>query len=358
MSLGSERVGASSSVDASAVGSPASAVASIDSWDIVADDGSTVRRELDTLTKMSEPPHSRLRIGMSTTAPSLNKTVPDTEGVRPQAEPHSACLVVIRGHNVGQKFDLDHELTVGRDVTTNICLDDGLVSRKHAKFTPEGPGIRLFDLCSTNGTFVNDKPVTSTFLDDGDQVTIGKTIFKFISSNNIEAAYHQQIYTMARFDGLTGIHNRPTFDNTIANVIAKSTRSGLPLALMLFDIDHFKRCNDSFGHRAGDHVLKQVAALVSSHAREGDFVARYGGEEFAVILYNLPWPGPPRFADHVRGLIQVTRFEFEGQHIPVTISAGVAEWHPSMQSEAALIELADQRLYRAKQAGRNQIIAA
>jgi len=307
---------------------------------------------------MSEPPYSRMHVGMTTTAPSLNKTVPDTEGVRPQAEPHSACLVVIRGTNVGQKFDLDRELTVGRDTSATICLDDGLVSRKHAKFTPEGPGIRLFDLCSTNGTYVNDKSVSSVFLDDGDQVTIGKTIFKFISSNNIEAAYHEHIYTLTRFDGLTGIHNRPTFDNTIANVIAKSTRSRAPLALMLFDIDHFKRCNDSYGHRAGDHVLKQVARLVSDHAREGDFVARYGGEEFAVILYNLPWPGPPRFAEYVRELVQARRFEFEGQHIPVTISAGIAEWHPSMSSEAQLIELADQRLYRAKQGGRNQIVAA
>jgi diguanylate cyclase (GGDEF)-like protein len=307
---------------------------------------------------MSEPDYSRMRAGMHTTAPSLNKTVPDTDGVRAPAEPHSACLVVIRGANVGQKFDLDRELTVGRDTTTNICLDDGLVSRKHAKFTPEGPGIRLYDLCSTNGTFVNDKPITAKMLEDGEQVTIGKTIFKFISSNNIEAAYHEYVYSLARVDGLTGINNRPTFDNTIANVIAKSSRLGAPLALMLFDIDHFKRCNDTFGHRAGDHVLREVAALVSANAREGDFVARYGGEEFAVILHNLPWPGPPRWADYVRGLIQGTRFEFEGQIIPVTISVGVAEWHPAMHSEGQLIELADQRLYRAKQAGRNQVIAA
>src|SRR5690606_26657234 len=114
---------------------------------------------------------------------------------------------------------------------------------------------------------------------------------------------------------------------------------------------------DTFGHRAGDHVLKQVAAVVADNARDGDFVARYGGEEFVAIIHDLPWPGPPRFADHVRGLIQAAHFEFEGQRIPVTISIGVAEWHPSMQSEAQLIELADQRLYRAKEAGRNKVIA-
>jgi diguanylate cyclase (GGDEF)-like protein len=318
----------------------------------------TARPELAKLAPMSEPPFSRLRLGIKPTAPSLNKTVPDTEGVRPPAEPRSACVVVIKGANVGEKFDLDKELTVGRDPAVGVTLDDTLVSRNHAKFTPEGPGIRLFDLCSTNGTLVNDKPISSTFLDDGDQVTIGKTVFKFISSNNIEAAYHEHIYSLTRFDGLTGIHNRPTFDNTIANVIAKSTRTGAPFALMLFDIDHFKRCNDTYGHRAGDHVLKQVAALIADHTRAGDFFARYGGEEFATIIHNLPWPGPARFADHIRGLIQAKQFLFEGQHIPVTISIGVAQWHSSMQSEAQLIELADQRLYRAKQSGRNLVVAA
>jgi diguanylate cyclase (GGDEF)-like protein len=306
---------------------------------------------------MSEPPPS-LRIGIKTTAPSLNKTIPDTDGPRAPVERHAACLVVIKGTNVGQKYDLDRELTVGREPSAGVHLDDGLVSRSHARFTPEGPGVRLFDLCSTNGTLVNDKPIQSTFLDDGDQVAIGKTVFKFISRDNIEAAYHEHVYSLTRFDGLTGIHNRPTFDNTIANVIAKSTRSATPLALMLFDIDHFKRCNDTYGHRAGDHVLKKVAALVADHARAGDFVARYGGEEFVVIIHNLPWPGPARFADHVRGLIQATQFEFEGQPIPVTISIGVAQWDGTMQSEAQLIELADQRLYRAKQAGRNRVVAS
>ena len=316
---------------------------------------------LGNVEAMNDPPKSRLGLGhgSESSAPSLNKTVPDTDGVKlPSTEARAACLVVIKGDNVGLKYDLEQELTVGRDTHAGICLDDGLVSRSHAKFTPEGAGVRLFDLCSTNGTFVNEKQINTTYLNDGDQVTIGKTIFKFITSNNIEAAYHEHIYTLTRFDGLTGVHNRPTFDNTIANVVAKATATGAPLSLMLFDIDHFKRCNDTYGHRAGDHVLTEVAAVVADHAREGDFVARYGGEEFTVIMHDLPPPGPARFADYVRELIAATRFEFEGQHIPVTISAGVATWEPSMSTPAALIELADQRLYRAKQAGRNQIVSS
>jgi diguanylate cyclase (GGDEF)-like protein len=304
---------------------------------------------------LSEPPHSRLRVGPPT-APSIYKTVPDTDGTKPPIEPRSACLVVIKGDTIGQKFDLDRELTVGREPTAGIYLDDGLVSRSHARLTPDPVGVRLFDLCSTNGTFVNDRQVDSTYLDNGDQITIGKTIFKFISSNDIEAAYHENIYSLTRFDGLTGVHNRPTFDQTLAKFVANAG-SGEALALMLFDIDHFKRCNDTYGHRAGDHVLRELAGVVAENAREGDFVARYGGEEFAVIIRNLPPPGPARFADHLRGLIQALPIRFEGQWIPITISAGVASWEPGMHGSDHLIELADQRLYRAKQAGRNQVIA-
>ena len=287
----------------------------------------------------------------------MHQTVPDSDGTRPPIEQRSACLIVIKGDNVGIKYDLDRELTAGRETTVGIHLDDGLVSRNHAKFTPDSAGVRLFDLCSTNGTFVNDKQINTTYLDDGDKIRIGKTILKFISSNNIESAYHEHIYSLTRFDGLTGIHNRPTFDVTIASAIAKVAHSGDPLALMLFDIDHFKRCNDTYGHRTGDHVLKEVAATVADNVREGDFVARYGGEEFAVIIHGLVPPGPARYADHIRALVEAQRFSFEGQAIAVTISAGVASWSPSIHNPGQMIELADQRLYRAKQAGRNQIIA-
>ena len=296
-----------------------------------------------------------MRVGPPT-SPSLHKTVPDNEGPRPPVEPRAACLVVLRGDNPGLKFDLDRELAVGREPTAAIYLNDGLVSRNHARFSPDAIGVRLSDLCSTNGTFVNERQIDSTYLDDGDQITIGKTIFKFISSNNIEAAYHEHIYSLARYDALTGVYNRPSFDTTLVSSIDKAAGTGAPLALMLFDIDHFKRCNDTFGHRAGDHVLREVGTLIGEHARENDFVARYGGEEFAIIIRDLPPPGPARFAEHLRGLIQALQVVFEGQPIPVTISAGVSLWEPNMRGEQ-LVELADQRLYRAKQAGRNRVIA-
>lgn len=308
---------------------------------------------------MTRPPHLRptIEAGKRTTAPSLNQTVPDSNETEPPTEPREACLVVIRGGTVGRKYDLDAEITVGRDAGTTIRLDDGLVSRTHAKFTPDGAGVRVFDMCSTNGTYVNEKAINTAYLDDGDQIAIGNTVFKFISSNNIEAAYHEHVYSLTRVDALTGVHNRPTFDNTIASAIAASAKTGRPLALMLFDIDHFKRCNDTFGHLAGDHVLREIGKLLDEQLRPGDFAARYGGEEFAVVLHNLPPPAPARFADHFRERVRAHRFEFEGAVIPVTISLGVAQWSATMESSADLIELTDRRLYAAKQGGRNQVVA-
>ncbi len=286
--------------------------------------------------------------------------MPDTEGLAmPRVERHAAVLVAIRGPKVGEKFDLDRDLTIGREPTTDICLaDDALVSRAHARFTPDGAGVRVTDLRSTNGTLVNDKSISDRYLDDGDQITIGKSVFKFISSSNIEAAYHEHVWTLTHHDGLTGVHNRPSFDAAIEEAVARATRQASLLALLLFDIDHFKRCNDTWGHRAGDQVLRVVAGVAEQHTRKGDMLARYGGEEFAMIVNGLAAPGPARLAEHLREIIQATRIEFEGKHIPVTISIGVATWEPALRSSAGLIELADQRLYRAKHAGRNQVVAS
>jgi diguanylate cyclase (GGDEF)-like protein len=313
------------------------------------------------LNYSNSPPRSPLREpGFKTTSPNLGATMPDTEGiVTTPVDLHAACLVVIRGPKVGEKFDLDREITVGRDPTADVCLpNDALVSRTHARFTPDNAGVRVADLRSTNGTLVNDKPTEGKYLDDGDQITIGKTVFKFVSSSNIEAAYHDHVWTLTHHDALTGVHNRASFDGAIADAVVRATNHGSPLALVLFDIDHFKRCNDTHGHRAGDHVLRVVAGVASQHTRKGDLIARYGGEEFAVILHGLAWPGPARFAEHLRELIAAATIEFEGKSIPVTASVGVAMWGPPLITAGHLVELADQRLYRAKAAGRNQVIAS
>ena len=271
-----------------------------------------------------------------------------------------ACLVVIHGENIGHKYDLDADkvLTIGRARSNDICVNHRSVSRNHVEVQVDERGAQIRDLRSTNGTLVNDQAIGTTYLHDGDRIKVGRTVFKFISGSNVEAAYHEQLFTMTRYDALTGVHNRRSFDEKIDDEVARAHRYGRPLALLLFDIDHFKRCNDTWGHRAGDYVLREVAQTVQRRARKHDFVARYGGEEFAVLLHEFEPPGPQLFAEEVRALIEDHEFEFEGNRIPITVSIGLAVWDPSFERSGMLIEAADQCLYQAKQGGRNRVVGA
>ncbi|PRP92130.1 Response regulator PleD [Enhygromyxa salina] len=270
-----------------------------------------------------------------------------------------ACLVVIHGDNIGHKYDLDVKvLRIGRGRDNDICVNHRSVSRNHVEVHVDERGAQLRDLRSTNGTFVNDQPVGNVYLRDGDRIKVGRTVLKFISGGNVEAAYHEQLFTMTRYDALTGVHNRRSFDEKVETEVARADRYTRPLALLLFDIDHFKRCNDTFGHRAGDHVLREVAQLVQRRARKHDFVARYGGEEFVVMLNEFELPGPQVFAELIRGMIEHHEFEFEGKQIPITISIGLVIWGSQYERASQLIEAADQCLYRAKAEGRNRVIVA
>ncbi|EDM78323.1 FHA domain/GGDEF domain protein [Plesiocystis pacifica SIR-1] len=267
--------------------------------------------------------------------------------------------MVIHGENIGHKYDLDVEvLTIGRGRDNDVCVNHRSVSRHHVEIHIEERGAKLKDLGSTNGTYVNEQPVRTVYLRDGDRIKVGRTVFKFISGTNVEAAYHDQLYAMTRYDALTGVYNRRAFDEKITDEVARARRYGRPLALLLFDIDHFKRCNDTYGHRAGDHVLREVAQLVQRRARKHDFVARYGGEEFAALLLEFEEPGPRLFAEEVRALVQDHEFEFEGTVIPITMSIGLVLWTPEHETAGQLIEAADQCLYRAKEGGRNRVVIA
>jgi two-component system cell cycle response regulator len=270
-----------------------------------------------------------------------------------------ACLVVIHGDNIGNKFDLlpgAPAIAIGRARSNEICVDHRSVSRRHVELVVDDKGVKLTDLRSTNGTLVNDQRVAgSVHLHDGDRIKVGRTVLKFISGNNVEAALHEQLYTMTRYDALTGVYNRRSFDEKLEEEVARAHRYGRALALLLFDLDHFKRCNDTWGHRAGDYVLREVAQLVRDRVRKHDFVARYGGEEFAVILVEFDQLAPEAFAEGIREAIASHEFEFEGNVIPTTISGGVVEWTPGFKTSEQLIETADQLLYQAKHAGRNRI---
>jgi diguanylate cyclase (GGDEF)-like protein len=265
-----------------------------------------------------------------------------------------ACLVVIYGMELGKKFNLESSsIIIGRSSKCDVQIDQESVSRNHCKLINTGKSVIVRDLGSTNGTYVNDEPVDEHVLRDGDLIKIGRTIFKFLTGGNIENAYHEEIYRLTTVDGLTQIYNKRYFMEVLEREISRSHRYGRELSLIMFDIDHFKNINDSFGHLAGDYVLKHLASVIKGRIRREDIMARYGGEEFTIILPEIDTYNARQFAEKVRRLVEKTVFKFEDTQIPVTISIGVATSNADINAPEQLIKASDENMYEAKRRGRN-----
>ena len=184
-------------------------------------------------------------------------------------------------------------------------------------------------------------------------------VFKFLSGGNVESLYHEEIYQMTVLDGLTAVHNRRYFLDSLERELASAHRHENPLTLVMLDIDHFKEINDQRGHLCGDAVLKELAQRIRRRIRREDLFARYGGEEFAAILTITGLEGGLKFAESLRRLVAERPFEFDGQSISVTISLGVTTMLREAEVDAAeLIGRADERLYQAKREGRNRVVPA
>lgn len=172
------------------------------------------------------------------------------------------------------------------------------------------------------------------------------------------ALENNRLYEISVMDGLTNVYNRRYLEQRLSEEVAYSKRYSKPLTICLTDIDFFKRLNDSYGHQAGDFVLKKVSALLSQALREYDVVARYGGEEFAVILPSTPKTKGASIAERLRTLVESAEFNYREKLIRTSISVGVACFPEDGDSAESLIAAADKALYAAKARGRNQVYLA
>jgi diguanylate cyclase (GGDEF)-like protein len=269
-----------------------------------------------------------------------------------------SCLVAIHGPQIGKKFILeDEEFTIGRDVKNNIVVDLDNVSRRHAKITTVQGRSFVVDLGSTNGTYLNDNEVLEEMpLRTGDYVKVGGSIFKFLSGGNIESLYYEEIYQLTIVDGLTTIHNKRFFLEYLEREMGRCHRYGRPLSLVMFDIDFFKKINDTHGHLAGDYVLREMSLLIKQRIRREECFARYGGEEFAVVMPEAGPDNARRFSEKIRRMVEDHPFAFEEKKIEVTISMGVADMTGDMTEPLQFIKIADANLYKAKKSGRNRVV--
>jgi diguanylate cyclase (GGDEF)-like protein len=276
----------------------------------------------------------------------------------PSSRGGEGCLVEIYGQELGRRIPLAGGVfEIGRSTKCDLCIDQDSVSRHHARIARSRDGrYTVADLGSTNGTYVNDAAVEERVLVDGDQMKIGRTIFKFMFGTNIEASYHEEIYRLMTVDGLTQLFNRRFFNETLEREVNRCKRYTRPLSLLIFDIDHFKLVNDKFGHVAGDALLRQLALVVKPRLRREDILARVGGEEFAAILPEIERAGALAVAEKIRDVVATSHFAFEELVMPCTVSIGVAELDVQSGEAKELYAAADAALYRAKSSGRNQVM--
>ena len=270
-------------------------------------------------------------------------------------------LIVLAGAQVGEMFRLNKsEMVIGREANSDIQLLDDSVSRRHARISVFGDELHLDDLGSRNGTSLNGQPVAHSVLREGDKIQLGAgTLLRFTRQDAIDEDFQRRMLDSALRDGLTGAFNKRYFVERLENELRFALRHRSPLSLLLLDLDHFKRVNDSFGHLAGDAVLTTFARVVQETIRVEDVLTRYGGEEFAVIGRGVD-PGNARvLGERIRARVTQTQFESGAERINVTVSIGIAGLPDlAIRDTEALIRSADNALYAAKAAGRDRVEVA
>lgn len=278
----------------------------------------------------------------------------------PVSSARSAALICISGRSIGQMFLLEKEESViGRAPECEVFLDDEGVSRNHAKIIRQGDNLILMDLGSTNGTYCDAERIQVLTLNDGVKIQVGTaTILQFRFQDEREVEFHILMQTFKTHDPMTEALNKRAFRDELEKEFGFARRHEQPLSLILFDLDHFKRVNDTYGHQAGDLVIRSVAQRVSETMRKEDAFARYGGEEFALILRNTTLESGFIVAERIRRAIEALEITHAGARIPVTASVGVAHLETGMARDDDLVEAADERLYQAKRKGRNRTEAA
>jgi len=268
---------------------------------------------------------------------------------------HLACLVIVAGPRLGEKFPLAKDRTViGRQKEADISIEDGLISRKHAEVVRKADGtIVLRDLDSKNGTFRNDEPIRETGLEEGDLIRIGGAMIKYVGPSRLESPGRDEASERSRRDGLTGFLDQPTFRFLLERHLARCKSLHTPLSVGLIDPDGIKTINDGWGRPAGDHVLKTLADLFRNAVRPTDVLSRHDDDAFGLILPLTNLMGARIVGERLRNRVLNHPFVFEGGKLPVTISVGMAERRGGTEEAEALLGRAEKAIVQAKQMGRN-----
>jgi diguanylate cyclase (GGDEF)-like protein len=280
------------------------------------------------------------------------------EATRQLGEAARPRLVVVSGMLLGLQVELrDDAVVIGRGIDCGISLQHPSVSRHHCRIWREDDAFWIEDCGSTNHTYLNGTAITKAQLRDGDQISVGGNAIKFFLGSSLEATYHDELIDLAIYDSLTGFFNRRHFCAVLDEELGKTAEAS-PLSLLMLDLDHFKQINDRYGHPVGDQVLGVVARIIRERTPTGLPIGRLGGEEFALALPGQGLGAAIALAEVLRKAVEDCAIETMGQRLPVTVSIGVAQTDSRTYTRGTLLKNADDRLYRAKQDGRNRVCSA
>lgn len=273
-----------------------------------------------------------------------------------------ACFVAIGGAINGTIFNLKAgDFILGRNADNQIVLEFEGISRKHTRVLVQDNAGKLVvfieDLQSLNGTYVNNEKIKIRVeLKKGDVVKLGSVALKYLPQGDPERLTYDKLNREANTDGMTGCYNKAYFNHHLDLELKKAKATGNPLSLILFDLDHFKKLNDNYGHDAGDFVLKEFAKLVTTQGiREEDIFCRYGGEEFTIILPKTNLKNAHIMAERIRKLVEEFNFIYDGKRLTVTSSVGVADFRPGVNTPQDFFKRVDSALYQSKNGGRNRV---
>jgi diguanylate cyclase (GGDEF)-like protein len=274
-------------------------------------------------------------------------------------------LTVMRGaqNDYGAIYSFDpRRVIIGRSHQADLLFQDQSISKQHCAIEVWDEGDRaayhVKDLGSTNGTRINGLLIkTSQKLSNGDKIELGDTTLRFNTRDELDSEYQEHLLRMATIDPLTSLLNKAFLLRELERHFQHAQRYQRPLSLLMIDIDHFKRINDTHGHLIGDQILTHIARQFITTLRQHDVAGRFGGEEFTVILPETPVHGAITLAERICEAVANAPLEVDDLLVRATVSIGVSECTSSHICLAQLMDDADQALYQAKQGGRNRVMA-
>lgn len=274
-----------------------------------------------------------------------------------EAKKDKASIRQMNGTFIGRKYPIRKGTSfVGRDPSLDIVVQEESISRRHAELIYDGNNLQIIDLDSTNGTYVNDEKIKTKIISKEDLIRFGNIMFKYLPHGNIESVFHDELHNLAHIDGLTGCYNRKYITDYLETEIKRCKTLEIPLSIIIFDLDFFKTINDTYGHLAGDYILKETVRLIKDNVlRASDIIGRYGGEEFCIVVNEAGIKTAQEVAQRVRKAIEKNIYRYDDIKIKITISAGTSELNKKVDSVKQLIDEADKKLYQAKRDGRNRI---